>query len=509
MVELTTKIYHELEKVFDGRNSAVNFQFKNPELSEDWEEYKKEALNEPRVWREDGWKTLQTAVNSMVVVDLPKEQSGDRPEPYFYFLGIEHVIDYSCISDGTLEYVIFNIDKDHVACYDDEHYRVFKLNKKREIEDVVVESPHDLGYCPVSFFWNDSISNKIKDLKRNPITPQLANYDWSLFFGISKRHLDLYAAYPIYSAYEADCDFSNNETQDYCDGGFLRDSSESYVMRSDGTVTQCPICTEKKIVGVGSFVDVPVPQTGEVDMKDPVSITTIDKESLDYNVGEVSRLRNNIFTSVVGTGGEVQQKAAINELQVSANYEDRTAVLNNLKVNFEKIIMFTNDTVCRLRYGSDYIGSSVDLGTEFYVHSITDLYNQFKLAKDNGATETQLNAITNQIIQTEYRNNPIQMQRMILLKELEPYVNYTRAELLDLKDKGLVDEELLRIKINFTSFVERFERENINILEFGEFTDKDNKLETITSKFKEYAKEQEIIPTGQQKTETSGNGKVE
>ncbi len=489
LVELTGRIYHELEKVFDGRNSAVNFLFKDSDLRADWDLYRADVLNEPRVWREDGWDTLKTAVNSMVVVDLPSEQTSERPEPYFYFLPIENVLDYCYLPNGAFEYVIFKASDKRIAVYDDENYRVFEVDKKGEIiGDAIVDEQHDLGYCPIAWFWQTPIAKKIPDIKKNPITSQLSNYDWALFFSISKKHLDLYAPYPIYSAYESDCDFMNNETGEYCDGGFLRDADHNYLVQRDGTVRSCPVCAEKKIVGVGSFVEVPVPKNDAPDLKDPISITTIDKDSLEFNVNEVARLKEEIYISCVGTGGEIQ-KEAINEKQVYANFENRQAVLNNLKVNFEKIMMFTNDTCCRLRYGSDYLGSSVNLGTEFYIFSVDDLYNQFEVAKKNGATESQLDSIAEQIIQTEFRNDPMQLQRMMLLKELEPYRNYTRDEVLNLKRENLIDEELLRVKINFNSFVERFERENINIMEFGSLLPLDKKVSIITEKLKEYGRE--------------------
>lgn len=489
MIELTEKIYTELERVFDGRNAAVNFYFTDSELKADWDFYRRNELNEPRVWREDGWQTLQVAVNSMVVVDLPQEQTSEYPEPYFYFLGIENVIDYCYRKDGKFDYVIFRQEDNRIAVYDDESYRIFRMLKNGETLELISEAKHDLGYCPVTWFWDSSIAKNIPDIKKNPITPQLANYDWSLFFGISKKHLDLYAPYPIYSAYEADCDFENNSTGEYCDGGFLRNRKEQYIVQNDGTVMQCPVCSEKRIVGVGSFVEVPVPKGNETDLSDPVNITTVDKGSLDFNVGEESRLRDNIYKSVVGSGGDVQQKEAINEKQVSANFEDRTAVLNNIKVNFEKVMMFTDDTICRLRYGQYYLGSSVNMGTEFYIYSVDDLHAQYKMAKENGANESQLDSIVEQIIQTEYRNNPVQLQRMMLLKELEPYRNYTRSELLEMKRESLIDEDLLKIKINFNSFVERFERENMNILEFGSMLSLDKKVKIIIDKLKEYGRE--------------------
>lgn len=248
----------------------------------------------------------------------------------------------------------------------------------------------------------------------------------------------MYAPYPIYSAYAADCNFENNETGDYCDGGFLRNSSGEYKILNDGTVEKCPCCSEKRIAGPGSFLEVPIPNQAEgiVDMRNPVQITTIDKDSLTYNVEECVRLRNDIIISIAGSGGTVSEKEAINETQVAANFESKTSVLNALKTNFELAQKFVEDTICRFRYGSDFISSSISWGTEFYVFTVKELYNKYEQAKTNGASESELDAITQQILEVEYRNNPLVLQRMLILKQLEPYPHKTLDEVLKLHEKS-------------------------------------------------------------------------
>lgn len=119
-----------------------------------------------------------------------------------------------------------------------------------------------------------------------------------------------------------------------------------------------------------------------------------------------------------------------------------------------------------------------------------ELREKFKAAKENGASESELDALQQQIIETEYRNNPTAQRRMKILAELEPYPHLTLRELMDLQSKGLIDSTDLRIKLNFSNFVRRFERENTNILEFGNAISFDKKIATIKSTFAEYANEQ-------------------
>lgn len=502
-IELTGKIYGELERVFDGRNSAVTFQFLDPTLSDDWEAYRHDVLKEPEIWRSKGWDALRTAINCVMIIDLPTEQQGERPEPYFYFLGIENVIDFRAKGEA-LEWIVFRQPGKRIAAFDDTFMRVFQLNEKGEIEELITEVQHGLGYCPAKFFWTTPLSQEQPDIKKSPLSPQLGNLDWLLFFRVSKRHLDLYAPYPIYSAYAADCNFRNNETGDYCDGGFLRNIKGEYKIFRDGTVERCPVCSEKRIAGVGSFIEVPIPKDNRPDLRDPVTITTIDRNSLDYNTEEEKRLADEIYSKVTGTGGEVQQKESINEMQVTANFEDKKNVLLSLKTNFEKAQTFVDETICRLRYGESYLSNNINWGTEFYLYSTEDLQTIYNEAKKSGASEARLDMIADQIIATENRNNPLQMQRMFLLKQLEPYRHLTLSELQGLANRQLIDPIMMLIKINFATFVDRFERENINILEFGSALPLERKIDIINQKFIEYAKEQQqSISAGQI---SSGNG---
>ena len=492
-------VYRELERVFYSRNSSSSYQFTDSELAEDWALYRKSNLNEPEVWKTMGWKRMQVSPNSILVIDLPQVQTTSRPEPYFYWLEIDAVVDYqlSKQDENLFEWLIFNQPEHRIAVFDDTSIRVYQLNEKNEIQSLVSEAQHDLGYCPARFFWSTQLNEKNKDLKKNPITKELSNLDWYLFFALSKQHLDLYAPYPIYSAYEAECNFENSETGDYCDGGFLRNAKGEYKILNDGTVEKCPCCSEKRIAGPGSFLEVPVPNQTEgiADMRNPVQITTIDKDSLEYNVSECARLKNEIVVSVVGSGGTVSEKEAINETQVTANFESKTSVLNALKTNFELAQKFVQDTVCKLRYGDAFISSSVSWGTEFYVFTVTELYSKYKQAKENGASNSELDAISQQILEVEYRNNPLVLQRMLILKQLEPYPHKTLDEVLKLYEKKLIDENLVKLKINFSTLVEKFERENINIIEFASNKPMREKIDIINKKLLEYVSKDELTAT--------------
>jgi len=482
---LTDNIYRELEKIFDSRNASFTYQFADKELGADWERYRQNVLKEPWIWKEKGWEQMKNHINSVLVCDLPEKQVGQYPEPYFYWLDITAVKSYKSKGD-KLDWIIFDQPEDKIAVFDDTFIRVFEV-KDNKILRLVSENEHMLGYCPARFFWTSSISCDMPDVKQAPISKELSNLDWFLFFATSKRHLDLYAPYPIYAAYESDCDYESES--DYCDGGYLRDKNNHYIRTSENALTECPKCSKSHLAGAGSFVTQRVPKEGDVDLKTPVQIITVDGKSLEYNVAEVARLKQEITESVIGRGGVVSDKEAMNVTQLEAQFENRTTVLNSLKSNFEKIQYFIDSTICNLRYGKKFKDCNINYGTQFYIYTVENLQAKYKAAKENGLSEAELDALDNLIIQTEYRNNPLMLQRMTVLKSLEPYRNYTRQEVLDMDVKGLLDPLLVRIKINFSRYIDRFERENMNVVEFGGFLSYDKKISKINETIKQYGNE--------------------
>lgn len=490
--EITGICFKKLSRIFDGRNPAFNYQFKTTEQREDWEDYRQNVLLEPEIWSTKGWEFFKTEINSVLIVDLPAMQnpSDKYPTPYFYWLPIASVITYKADpTTGIMDWIIFNQDDDKIAVIDDERYRVF-AKRDGNIGELIIDNPHDLGYCPARFFWNESISLDEPDVKASPLTDELESMDWFLFYHISKRILDLYGSYPIYSGYEQSCDFSNAENGDFCDGGFLKDKHDHYKLDSSGLLIPCPKCGNKRIIGAGTFIEIPIPDGDkQPDLRNPVQMLTVDRSSLDYNVTEEDRLRNDIITAIVGTNEEITTRDALNEQQIKANFESQSTVLNRVKKGFEEAQKFVDETVCKLRYGDMFVSAKINLGTEFFIYDVNQLRERYKVAKESGASEAELDALQNQIIETEYRNDPVQLQRMLILSELEPYRHLTRAEVMELYGKQLITENELRIKLNFANFVRRFERENINILEFGSQIPFKEKIAVITNKFNEYASE--------------------
>ena len=163
--------FDKLSRIFDGRNPAYNYQFLKTEQRDDWEWYRQEKLHEPEIWSTKGWEFFQTEINSILVVDVPIEQdkADNYPQPYFYWLSISSVIDFRAKEDGIMDYLIFHQRDNKIAVIDDSAYRLFD-SKNGQLGKLLVESFHDLGYCPARFFWNEPISLREPNIKKSVLT---------------------------------------------------------------------------------------------------------------------------------------------------------------------------------------------------------------------------------------------------------------------------------------------------------------------------------------------------
>ncbi len=361
-VSLYDRVFAALEKVLDGKDATIKYQFASETAEEDWSTYQAEVLDDPRRFKALAFEKLKSEVNSMIIVDMDSEAK--EPNPYYYFLSVDQIIHYE-EEEGVVQWVIFKSATDRLVVIDDSSYRVFITEDKTNIiKGEEVNNPHDLGYCPASWFWSTSIKPN-DNVKRHPITSFLADSDLYLLGELSKRYLDTYAATPIFWGYDRDCDYEFEGQE--CNGGYLVDPRGAVVV--DGHPKPCPKCSTKKL-GPGTFVTVPQPDPDPMgavaDMREPIGVIEIPVAGLNYNVEEVARREKAIYEGITGYGCDQLENQAVNVEQVLASIDSRRSVLINLKKNFEKAHQWVTSTMCRLRYGQGGSCAYVNYGTQFY-----------------------------------------------------------------------------------------------------------------------------------------------
>jgi len=466
--ELTKDIYIGLERVWIAKDYCEKVNFISSEYETDFMDYLKKIKTQ-HLWRIEGWSAMKTAIDSVVVVSLPEEQTGERPDPYFFFLSPSNIIDLNINEKNEVEYVIWT-SGESLYVWDSTYMRRFGYKNKKLSSDPV-EREHGLGYCPARMFWSDKLQDGNYINKRSPITDSLGDLDWLLFFKTSKKYLELGSAYPIYISYE----FASGENE-------RTDAEGKYEARQD-------INKPKGSPGAGSYWTVPAPtMSGEVDlMENPVQVVSAEIDACKYSTEEVERLSTDIYRSCVGYDGEMIRSEAINEKQVEAAFKSREEVLMNVGRNFAAIMEWTNLTLARLRYEPSYVnGCIVSFGSQFYLETEDQLVEQIKQSRDGNMNPVITETLENKLLDTVFRNNRSGRQRAEIIQLIDPLPGISIDRAKEYIGQG-IDEKDFNIKLNILRYVSIFEAENGNLSDFGKDLQMSERIKRIKQKINEYA----------------------
>lgn len=492
--DVTAAVFDSLSAIFRGKNPVFSYRFHDGRDREDWEWYRNVVLKGRSEWSGRVWDMWKCHPNAVIVVDMP-EDGGDPsdpfPQPYFFLVPTSRLISWKTAPDHTrMEWVMFRDSRDTITVVDSRSWRRYRSGTSGSLGRLIEEKEHGLTETPARFIWSEPLSVTVPDVKASPLSKELSALDWYVFSDVSKRGLDLSSAYPIYWGYREDCDYSDADGR-HCEHGHLVDAEGHIALDAFGQPMACPLCSQHRTTGPGSFVGVPAPEEGAPDMRDPVGLLEIDRSSLDYNVEDLGRQRKRIIDSCVGVdgGGGIISEASLADKQVDATYEDRTAVLNRVKKGFEECERDVEGWICEMRYGTSFMGVDISYGTEFFAYNPDTLRKRYKEAKDSGASSAELDALRQQIIQSEYRNDPAQIERMEILSNVEPYRSLGMNQVLNLWEKGVVDDVTMELKGGFADYIARFERENDNITEFAVNLPFRERVNRITKTLYDYAEE--------------------
>jgi len=497
-VGLTQEIYQALSRIFDGKNPVFRYNFRVPEDEQDWRSYRVNKLKGVERWKTEGWELMQNDINSIVIVDLPVEQEGELPEPYYYFLKFNEVVDFNLTGEKEIDWIMFKQTNNRLAVFCDGWFRVFRLKEgtSNEIEgEPLFENEHELGYCPAKFFWTSPVSRRKFVVKKSPISPYLGDLDKLLFYSVGNDHLQLYARWPILSGFAADCDFEDRKTGMHCDGGYLRNSNHEYILQlvgNDRMLKPCPVCAKSRLDGPGTFIEIDPPnrENEMADLRNPITVTKIDRDSLEYNNEDVERRKLEIFSKVTGYKGMPINDKAVNKEQVFAIFESQEGALKFPQDNFEIIMQWTDSTVGLLRYGEErFLGASISLGTEHYIGSAEEYLELYKNAKSAKLSVIVLDSLEDQYLETKYKNNEEELRRAIIMVNIDPFRHLSNEEVRLMFTNNQIKYEDYLLKINLGSLVKRFERENIDIVKFGMGIEFDKKVKKIVEVMKGYVKE--------------------
>lgn len=483
-VELLRNSWNQLYKVFDAQNPVANYQFSDNSYREEAVKYLSKF---DKFWKTEGWQRLKTRYNSLVVVDLPEFQEGNRPEPYIYFVDIVNVKHIEFVEDShQIKEVKFKgkIDgADVYLYYTDEFYSVLQdLDDQPSKENT---STHDLGYCPVNFFWSDLLNNESKILRKIPVVDVLENLFKYCFKSIEAFKADLLYLNPDKQAPKSSCGYEG--ANEKCFGGKLVNENKQPII-SNNIQRLCPHCGTNQHLGGGAGNLITIDfnndavREGKVNPSmDLVRYIMPDIKGIQEQYKRIQQLEDSINKSIAGEDNVITRES-INELQQEAKYQSKETILTELSDRLSDIITWTENTILKLMYGDMFNGCTKNLGNKFFIRTIDELQRML----NESTNPIQRTEIQKQIIETKYKNNPDKKRRETLLYDLMPYSSLNDSMFHEYVKMGKISDYDITLRTNFDNIISELEMRYGNIATFWDYSFAESvkeyqKLKTIKS----------------------------
>ena len=470
---VTKLIYNHFNKMFSGSDSALLYYFTDQKYSDDWEDYKAEV----QLVETDAWKAFKTHFNSLVVVDLPQPELDDDgdviapddplPRPYGYILTLDRILAMGEIVNEVPEWIIFTQTPTTIAVFDNMSWDIWETaeNSPRDIKgtEPILSAAHELGLCPVRFILTD----KLNDIEReHPISQFVSKLDYLLLYMYAKDILDLYGPFPITHSFKIKCKYADDKR--VCESGKLKwKGNDTWIMDRDGGLKSCPSCSANKLNMPASHISVDTPSLSndKADLRNPFGVSVIPVDNLQEVTAILTDRKIEIIEGICGASHEVISNKAVNQDQVLSLFESGKDSILQLQPNFEKLKSWYDDIICKIRYGDNYLQNSISYGEEKYLFSSQQILESYEEAKSNGADTNVLDVLLDMYYNTKYKDNPEEMKRQAMISNLDPVRHMTAREVIAIKAD--LPWEDYALKINFSSYIKRFEREHADIVKFG------------------------------------------
>lgn len=518
--DITEQVFTQLERALQADNQYIRVEMAQPEDAADFEEYRV-AIGDNQFWQDKAFQSVQTAINSVLLVDLPQVQSGPRPEPKYYLLPINPatIWDLEFKADGVAEYIIFHVTRHARAVFDDEFFRIVSKgeNESWEQAKITFEAAHSvyaedgalvdgLGYTPCARLWDNLLAPQDNAIQaKGPITKLIGKLDEYLFDYYSLRYYKAYGRFPILWEY-----MNKNPEHQHpqepgvkCAKGFFlvpQPDAPEYIggplIKQKARVVICEECKKSRFTGPGTIKRVTPPQNAnDPNLREPAGWIEPNPELIKQAEEQLKKDEAAIIHAAVGRDNSGATAQPRNELDVMDGVEVAQSMLLNVAKNIGAIRKFALETSAILRYGRRaYKRTTVDMGDEFFLKTEEQVKAEYKSAKDSGLPDYILAPIRELVSETRFRNNDEMRMRMRVLANLQPYPDRSDLELQAwLNATGganLLSAPLLRLRMNFMAYIMQFEREQeMSVVDVATGISFDAKIIAIKARLVDYVLE--------------------
>lgn len=375
----------------------------------------------------------------------------DEPlKPYMIFISAEDVKDFKITGD-KVEYLIIKLGNNKYRVIDDENDCVVDYGKNKIIN--IDSVANEIGYVPaikISNINKKLLNSQVKTSPIDHILPALDRYfssDCDLRMQLIKH------AYPKLAIVTRDCKVCGGS------GQIFDIETKIKCTNCDGTGKEIPI-SRSGVIGIPQYLqsgDTPYPGA-------PASYINPETESLRICIDDLERQRKDILYSGTGDKGLVSEvlrdETATSSIISSRSLEDRISEISCMVENFE---YFCKKAIKDLynefkNIPADQYSITVRYGRRIAVKGESELLDEIVKSKIAGMPMSYIQALQRDLIYSKYKNNSNELQRQLILADVEPFCGYSIDELLKISD--IVNAEDMWMKLNFDSLIDEFEAKN-------------------------------------------------
>lgn len=463
---LTSVIIDNLNRWTNAQGTVKKCDFKDPKKNEDFIEVLNQVWNgksfddfintfyKEAIFTEfNGFALITKPVRdeeSKVIIreGVPKPDDGKNLDPYMIFIAITDVHDYYLTGD-KVEYLIIKLDKENKKYRVIDDNRDIILNFTNDGMETVSVINNEIGYVPARMISNineNILNNQVKTSPINHIIPALDRY-FSCDCDLRMQYIK--HCYPKMAIVTRECVTCGAK-------GYImeyRDDEETKVTCNtcNGTGREIPISRDG-VIGIPQYLmqgDSPYPGS-------PASYITPEVESLKTAAEDLKQQKLDIIYAGTGDKNIVAESlnTATENIINSRSLEDRIAEISTMVEQFE---VFLKQSIKDMH--KDFQASEVDIvvkyGKKIALKSENELLTEIKEAKDSGMNFIYIQALQSELIYVRYKNNKDELERQLLLNDIEPFAGYSIDEVLKMKE--YISKDDLKLKVNFESLVDQLE----------------------------------------------------
>lgn len=464
-VPLFAKELDVFSKIFTAQGFSRYYQF-SPATAEQNEKDLKQYLSDVgegmsiQQWMRDIWlDKVNHEPCGILMVELPNQTTSNQAEPYLTFKTVMDLWDIE-LNGNKIEYLIFvkelydsktkESTKQFRVVDDQGDYIVNIVGGEYKIDfSQTLENPW--GYVPAIMVSN----------QRDFISKGRTSYIWKSIEVADEYLLDSSIhtiskklhGFPMRWMRQRAC--RKCQAKGQINTGKFADDNVTPLMIS---------CVDCGGTGVAIKTDVSevilIPQLeGKEDVDNlPVAGYVVpDIESLKQQNEEADRLAKAIHLGI-WANPEAEKTETTAPESATGRILDVQVINNKLLLvsdNAAEVERFLTNCIAQVRYGEDYLGSIINYGKKYYIQAADEVESIYQSAKRAGMPTHLLDSYVEEIIYLKYGNDPLELERQLMLNRIEPFIHLSTKEVQSL---GVPIEDYL-LKVYFTDFIERYEDE--------------------------------------------------